>query len=376
MSMLTLSMVLILLGACATNIGSFFLTPFAVWMPIVLTATMAVIVVAAFIYMLSPLAGRSDIRVWAKVKIYDGLLNIIFVLIFMSFATLLCTVTPSPLLSSVGLLPQVCTPGGSGSLLTGTQDNLFGLADCDIYTFNQDVISFSNNVYWTSIVLSASPAVTFFPAVHVASGATGDVSVMGTGISFSISLLPIQLIHHYIVPLMQGFFTLVIASFVQQILINAALPLFATFMVLGLVARAFGVTRSFGGAMIAFGLGIGFVYPLMVVITYGFLTFTIQQIGINGYSTFFGNGLHVVGYFFSTGEFIKIPVALLTGGIPAAVPVFLAPFRETILYSGFIALGLTLIPLINLVIADAFIVDFSKAVGEKMDLLSLLTRIL
>jgi hypothetical protein len=45
-------------------------------------------------------------------------------------------------------------------------------------------------------------------------------------------------------------------------------------------------------------------------------------------------------------------------------------------YAGIVLLGISLIPLLNFLIVDTFIIDFSRAIGEKVDFMSLLTSII
>jgi hypothetical protein len=45
-------------------------------------------------------------------------------------------------------------------------------------------------------------------------------------------------------------------------------------------------------------------------------------------------------------------------------------------YLGLIIIGLVFVPLLNFIIVDTFIIDFSQAIGERMDFLSMLTGIL
>ncbi|MEM3460077.1 MAG: hypothetical protein QXO24_02535, partial [Candidatus Micrarchaeaceae archaeon] len=66
-----------------------------------------------------------------------------------------------------------------------------------------------------------------------------------------------------------------------------------------------------------------------------------------------------------------------TGGI-LSIAVSATPEASAILsvlmYLGIFAIGLLFIPILNFIILDAFIIDFSRAVGEKIDFMSLLVR--
>jgi hypothetical protein len=104
--------------------------------------------------------------------------------------------------------------------------------------------------------------------------------------------------------------------------------------------------------MIAFGIGLGVIYPLLVVITYGYIDVSIcatcLQSASNG--TLFLNG------------FVSLMTSLWTGGFTGVGTTMGTIFLDT----GYVIAGLTFIPLLNFAIVDAFIIDFSSAIGEKM----------
>ena len=128
--------------------------------------------------------------------------------------------------------------------------------------------------------------------------------------------------------------------------------------------------------MIAFGLGLGFIYPLMAGLTYGFLDTAIQNVAC-------ATGSSASICTATTPSIGNLAPALIVGML--SIPInwassgtfsFASTLTPLIIYGGFVAAGLLLIPLLTLIVVDAFIVDFSKAIGERMDLFSLLTRML
>ena len=351
-------------ASCINNPVCLFTSAPNIWFPIVLLGVLVVISVVAIIYALGPLLGRNDIKIWARAKIYDALVTIVLAIIFLSFSTALYSTDPTSLYSAIGIIPKSCIYPSS---ISQSPTNLYSISLCDIYTFNQNVASFSTSVFWMSVLLDFTPSISgSFP--------TGSVTPInarsyGTGISYSVSLLPIVLVHQYIVPFMTAYFVAVLASQVLQVLLSAAMLIFSVFLILGLLARSFGVTKSFGGSMIAFGLGLGFVYPLVVSISYGFLNVVIENVG---------NAAFGIGSLSGLSLFIFNAVPLLissvfSGSLLNGIETLFTP---VIFYSGFIAAGLLIIPLLNLVIVDAFISDFSRSIGERMDLFSILTRII
>jgi hypothetical protein len=259
-----------------------------------------------------------------------------------------------------------------------------------MYQYNQDVASYSTGIFYLAMVGGLAPQIDVNgvilgggPPQLSTSGA--GASVPGVGFSINFLLVPIQFVLQYIIPLMGAYFAVVILAQVQQILLSASMILFSVFMIIGFTARAFSVTKTFGGSMIAFALGIGFVYPLVTLIGYGFLDVVLANaVTTLGGPSLFGVLIHAI--------FGQAGVAAAEGLVGATAHILLANcttptsamcndnFLATVLtpfivLGGFISSGLLLIPLLNLVIVDAFIVDMSRVIGERMDLMSLLTRI-
>ena len=343
-----------------------------IWFPIVMLGVLIVISVAGIIFAIAPLLGRNDIRVWARAKMFDGAVSIIFALIFISFSATLYYTPLSHMYYNVGLLPPSCTPASVHSF-SGTPQyadqqqfidlspssssggTLYGIATCDIYSYNQLVAQFVQSVFYFSLITNAQPTTRIAPDSDL-------------GFTFTINWFPIVVVFQYMVPLMGALFALVMASEMLQILIGVSMLLFSVFMVVGLIARSFGITRSFGGAMIAFGLGIGFIYPLLISVSYGFLVNAIE------YRPSITSGILP-----SIGSIISPIFSALFGpsglSLTALINLFEPILNPLFIWGGMVAVGLTVLPLLNLVIVDAFIIDFSRAVGERMDLLSILTRI-
>ncbi len=332
-----------------------------IWFPIVVLATIAVIAVVAVLYQISPIFGRTDIKVWARAKIYDGIITIIFALIFLSFSTLIIVANPVGALNSIGILPNSCNPAISNNPSSSNIADIYGVASCDMYSFNNDAAGFTEALYILGIIGGINPA------AHIDLPVPGYPINIGTGsglgISFEVVAFPIQIVFQYIVPYTQAYFLAILVSQLLQIVLSSSALLFSIFMILGLIARSFGITKSFGGAMIAFAIGLGFIYPLMASLTYGFIDTAIQNASASVSILSLAPTLLL-------GFLNLLPGIVFNGSISFA---FLTP---VFLYGGFIATGILLIPLLNLIVVDAFIVDFSRAIGERMDLFSLLTRMI
>ncbi len=375
-------------GSVQFNPACFLSIPPTIWFPIFLAIISVAISVIVVIYALSPLLGRNDIKVWSKIKIYEILLTVLLAVFFLALSSFLYTVNPAPVLSSIGLLPSTCNPMISNTPSSSNVNNLYGIAVCDMYQYNQHVASFSSGVFYMAMIAGIAPTANFNAVALVggipdlpSSGAGGAASP-GLGVSFLVNFVPIQFVFQYLVPLMSAYFAVVILAQMQQILLSASMLLFSVFMIMGFVARAFTVTRTFGGSMIAFALGIGFIYPLVTLMSYGFLDVAIANVP---------NAVCVPGACFQ-GSFTTLMSAILKGLFGAVVtaatsncsnPAAAAcqntalstAITPLVIYGGFVSAGLMLLPLLNLIIVDAFIVDVSRTIGERIDLMSLLTRI-
>ncbi len=357
-----------------------------IWFPIFALIILMVLGIIAVIYMLSPLLGRNDIKLWSRIKIYELLLTVVLAVVFLTVSSLLYTIDPTQALRTTGLLPTTCDPTVANNPPSTVVSNLYSVALCDMYQYNVDVSSYSTGIFYFAMIAGLSPTVVLNGVVDVggppslpASGSQAQPSP-GLGVNLDIQLIPIQVVLQYIVPLMGAYFAVVILAQVQQIMLSAAMILFSSLMILGLVARAFSVTKTFGGSMIAFALGIGFVYPLVTMISYGFLDVVIQHASANIsiLNILFTASTALIGAVFGilgAGTTCLNPASAACQAVAYSGTGLASVITPFVVLGGFISSGLLLIPLLNLVIVDAFIVDVSKVIGERIDLMSLLTRI-
>ncbi len=341
---------LLSLASCINglNVANFWSAPYLAWFPIVILAVLAIISILSVIYALSPFLGRTDLRVWSRLQVYQLLLAVVLVLVFASFATLICSVNPEGLLQSFRLIPKQCVGAGT----------IYSTAICDMFQFNQYTATYNEYFFFIELVITLQPALTFhFNLLNLVPAGAG----LGFSGGFSagpVELFPAMTSYKYLGVVLDALYSAVLLNQIQLILLSASALLFSIFMAIGLVARAFGITRSFGGAMIAFAIGIGFIYPLLVSITYGFIDYGLSELSAQ-----------------------PTPSSVLFGFITwlmhgaTAAPLSIIP--QTLFNAiGLISMGMIVVPLINFVILDTFITDFSSAVGERMDFLSLLTRII
>ncbi len=367
---------LLVAESCVSSITAFLTAPYTAWFPVVILAVLAVISILSVIYAIGPFIGSiNSIRPWVKVKIYELLLSIILILIFASIATSLCTADPYDIFSSVGLVSSQCTPTSTSTPVS----NLYSLAMCNMYQFNGYVGEFNEFIYLTVMAYAISPVVIAGPFA-LGSGTTTAGSGKGVGFQpipgspagavFTTEFMidPASLLtkaNKFEPFIINAMYVFTLLTQLQLILLAASPYLFAFFMAIGLIARAFGATRTFGGAMIAFGIGIGFIYPVMTSLTYGFLDHAIEHTSTTSLLAPLVSPL-ITGIDIITGTYLG-----------TALPAALNSLVESIFMSiGLILVGVIFINLLNFMILDAFIADFSQALGERMDFLSLLTNVI
>ncbi|MCL5427644.1 MAG: hypothetical protein M1321_00465 [Candidatus Marsarchaeota archaeon] len=357
----------LLVSSCVGSISSFLTAPYTAWFPVVILAVLAIISILSVLYMLGPfIGGITSIRPWVKVKVYELLLSIILIAIFASIATGLCTFNPVGLYSNAGLASAQCSsPAGSTPV-----DNIYSLALCNLYQFNNDVNAFNNFIFYTMVSFSLEPSFMFGTLTLTPYSYLGSkINPLGTPSFYvaieagPLTLSPLTTKANKFEPFIIGAIYLFSLLNQLQLMLLAASPyLFAFFMAIGLIARAFGVTRTFGGAMIAFGLGIGLMYPVLTSLNYGFMDYALEHTT---------QASLVVPAVSPAAAFTNILASYFSGQ-----PIGTGFTEQFFMRIGLIVIGVTFINILNFVILDAFIADLSQALGERMDFLSLLTNVI
>jgi len=320
------------------------------WWPIALIAVLVVILVAAIVYILAGIIASTNARAWARIQIYEAFLSIVLIMIF-GFFSYLFFLSPQAAMGPNGLnlVPQSFSILGY-TIQSGcsSANDIFQLSVCDLSLFNGAVSTTAEFFYYVSYITGIVPTLDISLSIPEYEDALS--------VDFSdIEIFPGEIDNVMPVIYSAMMFALLISQ-LQLIILAGSLLFLSVFLTLGLVMRTFGVTRSFGGAMIAFGLGLGLVFPLLTAITYGFLDVQINAACYNvcGAGELLGN---IFGFILSylTGASVTMP---------------------SVGFFGYLVVGLTFIPFLNFTIVDAFIVDFSKAIGERMDFMSLLSNII
>ncbi len=307
------------------------------WYALAALLAVAVIAAAAFVYMLGTASGSQKAALWAKTQIYEALVGIAFIAIFFALYSWLLT-NPQAAFGAANLVPSQCT---------GTAD-IYALSTCDLGTF----LSTSND--WFSFMFYASylSGMTLgFKAGF--SSAAGSVTI-STEIK---SLMPVGM-EETMAILMDLLLPTIMLNEVQMILLSAAPLIFAMLIALGVFAWMVGFSRRFGGTMIALAIGIGVVYPLLVSVTYGFIQVRIAAIisDVLSQLAVFAAGFFAGLVSLQYGNIVSLAATLFSGG-------------------SYVFAGLVLVPALNFMILDAFIVDFSKAIGLRVTFMELLSNL-
>ena len=308
------------------------------WYGVAIIAVLVVIMIAAMVYALAGVIASSAAKAWARIQIYEALLSMVMLILFIAFSYMFF-LNPQGAYASVGLLPNACS--------TGSVNTLFNLSSCDLGTFTQGAYSYFASLVYAGFIVSMSPGLSVLLELPTQ-----------IGISFSTELSSIIPggVAGMVGTIMSVLLIALVLNHVQLILLSASLLFLSLFVTLGIIARTFGFTRTFGGAMIALGLGLGLVYPMLVSITYGFIAANAPSSSIVAEV---GSGINILlGFVFGQG---------VNGAF------FQGSQLNYLLGLGYVAVGLTFVPFLNFIILDAFIVDFSKAVGERIDFMSLMT---
>ncbi len=335
-------------SAASTFPSAFPVSPVG-WEGVAIAAVLLIIAISAIMYMLSGLAGSPEMRGWSMNQITEGIISIVLLLIFIAFAYLFLF-NPTVAYSTIGFLPSQCNGATT----------MYSLASCDIGTFTGYANTMAQFLFFLSFFSGLSP------------GYSVTITTPLSGVVFSFGLnnvIPIQE-ESLLSSGFSALFFLMLLNQVQVILIAGALLFLSLFLTIGMIARTFGVTRSFGGGLIAFGLGLGLVYPLLVTISYGI-------INVNLVSFSFGSTLSG-----AIQAFLGVIFGALANGITGTGTIDLCFFAGAnggcgfIQQIGYLVVGLTFIPIINFTILDVFIRDLSRLMGEQMEFLAILGNLI
>ncbi|MCL5092422.1 MAG: hypothetical protein M1364_02045 [Candidatus Marsarchaeota archaeon] len=309
------------------------------WLSIAFIFTLIVILIAAIVYMLASVISSSNAKNWARIQIYEAVFSVVLFIAFISVIGVFF-MNPQAAYSSAGLVPSTCSATDINTL--------FNMSACDVGTFSNTAFSYFGSLFYLGYVIG------FLPGIKVVAHVPGQ---MGISVSAGIeSIFPKSLEAGLSVAFSAILFMLMLNN-IQLILISGSFFFLVVFISIGLLIRVLGFTRSFGGILIALGLGLGIVFPLLTSITYGFINVQMQSQGFLS--------------LLSSGNLTTLLMGSITPGAATGEVIYslLLPMIEGI---GYLVAGLTFVPFINFIILDAFIADFSKAIGERINFMSMM----
>ncbi len=324
------------------------------WYGVAAAAAVAVIAVSALVYMLSNALGLGNAaQAWARTQIYEAALGLVFMAILLGFYSSML-LNPQPYFTAANLVPMTCS--------SSSESTMFHLAACDMATFITMSEGMFNLLYYASFVGGATPK------LNIKYTIPGSVDV---GVSTSVKVFPKA--GEDMLSIGFNFLLFMLAlNEIQMILISAAPLLFSMLISIGVIAWIVGFSRRFGGAMIAFALGFGIVYPLLVSITYGYMDGAIIQ----NFNTFLCTTCQI-----TAGSFAVDLAAKSLAALPSFIGGMMGTFITGTLWSGtgyyllqfgYLFAGLTFIPFINFMILDSFVLDISRVLGERVSFMALI----
>ena len=310
------------------------------WLSLAFIFTLIVMLIAAIVYMLASVISSSNAKNWARIQIYEAAFSVVLFIAFVSIIGVFF-MNPQAAYSSAGLVPATCTATDINTL--------FNMSACDIGTFSSTAFSYFGDLFYLGYVIG------FLPGFTVVAHVPGQ---MGISVSAGIeSIFPKSLESGLSLAFSMILFMLMLNN-IQLILISGSFFFLVVFLSIGLLIRVLGFTRSFGGILIALGLGLGIVFPLLTSITYGFINVQMQSQGFIA--------------LLSSGNLTTLLIGSLSPGGAAAGEVIYSLLLPIIEGIGYLVAGLTFVPFINFIILDAFIVDFSSAIGERINFMSMM----
>jgi hypothetical protein len=370
MTLLIQNIMVFVVNSCISSVNYFLTSPYTTWFPVVTLAVLASFTILIIIYSLSTIINAGKVRSWIKNKFLDLFITLILIMSFGTISTLICASNPTPYFSKAGLLPNNCN--------VSSVNDIYSLSLCDLNQFNTYTLQFNQYLYFLLLLFSITPKVSGTLSI----GLNGQNGIAGINPKLSaqtgaVDLDPFGKINKFDGFILPALYALTLLNEVELLLLASSPLLFAIFIAIGLIARSFEITRTFGNGMIAFAIGIGFIFPIIVSLNYGFMDYSVQN------SLTLGLGSSVSGITPTllpvanpVVVFISAAIGFATGsGSPLGQAATLLP-EYLFSYLGLIVVGITIIPLLTFTIVTSFVSDFSGALGEKFDLGNLLINLL
>ena len=232
------------------------------WQGVLMLTLLIVIASAGVVYALSGLMNHAGLRIWAKNQVYESIAMLVL-------AGLLVWIVGFGCGLQADVIGAACTPGSAPSLAVlsvGYYDSEIQWGSCNPYSvalYNlEHFLSLVSAGFWAVIVINM--------AISAASSTTLALNPNGLGfmVSFGQGFANLGQMFNIAMITISSSQIIIIA---QIILLKMFSRLFGPLLVAGVLLRSFGITRGFGGALIALALGFYFIYPMSVVLFYGIL---------------------------------------------------------------------------------------------------------
>jgi hypothetical protein len=296
------------------------------WQGISFLAASTIWVVSILAYTLGYALDHQKTIIWAKEQMGEAVLAMAITFFVVGFVSFLCSLN----MNSLGI-------GSTCGVMSGNFIDVgFGCLSSMYATILQGYLL----VIGMNSALAAAATITM-------GFAPGGVGVVFAPFAFlaevanSLLLATITLM------------TAAVLTLTQMVLLKMTASIFVILFPIGVILRSFGVTRGFGGGLIAIAIGFFIFYPLLVVLFYGAVTGDIS----NDY-TGLRDSVKNVGLSPTGPDWFG-------GGLLGSLAGFIG---KTIM-------GAIFIPLIMFMILISFVKGLSMALGEEVDV-SNLTRLI
>ena len=295
------------------------------WQTLSILAASTVFLVAAFVYAVGHALTHKKVTMWAKTQMEEAALAMAITIFVIGLVSFLCTFDLKTL--------------GISTACTGAECNIIETA------FNH-LFSLYNTIMSGFLVVAGMNAV-------MASWATMSIGKAPGGVGIIITPLAVLGdIASSLTMAMVILMTSAIVTITQMVLLKMTESLFVILFPIGVLLRSFGITRGFGGGLIALAIGFFIFYPLLVVLFYGSVVGSVQ--------TTYGS---------MTDSFKE-------GGLsPTTASWSLNPIDSVVRFVGPVIMGAVFMPLIMFMILVSFVKGLSHTLGEEVDV-SNLTRLI
>ncbi len=309
----------------ATGNGSF-LAIWGAWQNVIVTAVLIILLVCGLVYAISNAIAYRNLTVWAQSQMYEAFATLVFAFLIVGIVSWMCGVDARIVGATCD---PACGPNGCGC-------SVFKVADDYLSQFNGEI----SKAWWAVAMANMAIAALSTTVFSVGASGLGTTIGLGPGLSQVSASMSSALIMIGIAQLL---------TIAQLELLRLSAVLFVYLLPAGIVLRAFGITRGFGGGLIAIAIGFYLIYPLSIVFMYGLVDSQIHN-QVGGAP---GGSDESTWQQQASGPIVGWMCGLV----------------------GTILVGAAVVPFITFIIVVSFVRGLSQAIGEEVDV-SNLTRLI